>query len=358
MSAPTPVISVVVCSRNGADRIGPCLEAVTRQTVDVPFEIIVVDDGSTDNTRAVAESHRARVVRHERSRGVAAARNSGVAAARGEIVAFTDDDCVPHEHWLARLLEAYDDDRVVCAGGGIEVAGREGLVLRYLQNKNPLAPLELDLLASDRPIYRLGRYVRRTFVPPRPAAGTRPRAVSSLATANVSFRRAVLDAVGGFDESLLASEDEDICRRVRGRHPEAPLLFIPEALVTHVFTVDLRDTLRRSALYGRGSARLFGKYGGTPTVFPSPALLVGAATASAAGLVSPLLVALAPLALYPSWPRAAVRDREAQLALGSYVQVLEELCATLGFLHEHAGARRRRPTGCPASPRSSHRSHR
>ena len=87
-----PRISVVVCSLDGAAHIGRCLAALAAQRHDA-FEVIAVDDGSTDATGSIAVAAGARLVHHETPRGLSAARNAGLREARGAIVAFTDDDC-------------------------------------------------------------------------------------------------------------------------------------------------------------------------------------------------------------------------------------------------------------------------
>ncbi|MFD0468449.1 glycosyltransferase family 2 protein [Nonomuraea thailandensis] len=87
-----PSLSVVICSYNGAARLGRTLDALRAHPV---LEVIVVDDGSQDATGDVARDHGATVVRHEENRGAAAARDTGLRAAKGQVVAFLDDDCEP-----------------------------------------------------------------------------------------------------------------------------------------------------------------------------------------------------------------------------------------------------------------------
>jgi len=100
-SLPWPRISVVVCTYNGARTIRDCLEGLER--VAYPdYEVIVVDDGSTDATAAIARQYDCRLIRTE-NRGLASARNTGLDAATGEIVAYIDDDAYPDPHWLTYL---------------------------------------------------------------------------------------------------------------------------------------------------------------------------------------------------------------------------------------------------------------
>ena len=100
-----PRVSVVICSHNGAATIAECLEGVV--ALDYPnFEMIVVDDGSTDETSEIAEGFGLRLIRTE-NRGLSSARNTGLEAASGEIVAYLDDDARPDVHWLRYLAATF-----------------------------------------------------------------------------------------------------------------------------------------------------------------------------------------------------------------------------------------------------------
>ncbi len=338
-----PQISVVVCSLNGERHLGRCLAALSIQTHDA-YEVIVVDDGSTDATGSIAAAAGVRVVRHERPRGLSAARNAGIRLARGAVVVFTDDDCEPNPTWLAELDRTYrtagGTERIAGVGGAVDPAAPAGPMLRYLQLNNPLEPVEVELDGSRSVAYRFVRYVARNLST-RHSAGLRD--VRSLVGANMSFPRASLAAVGGFDERFtFGSDDEDICRRLRTRFPDRPLLFAPDATVRHWFEPSLCDTLRRSAAYGRGNARMAAIYGSGAIVFPFPVLVAGLV---AAGVRRPGLAALglvAPLLLFPRGPRAALRSRDWVHVAAPYVQVLQESSTNVGFVRGWRAARRRR----------------
>src|SRR5438067_1952039 len=100
-----PRISVIVCTYNGARTIRDCLDALERLTYP-NYEVIVVDDGSTDTTAAIARRHTCRLIQTE-NRGLASARNTGLEAATGEIVAYIDDDAYPDPDWLTYLAAAF-----------------------------------------------------------------------------------------------------------------------------------------------------------------------------------------------------------------------------------------------------------
>jgi glycosyltransferase involved in cell wall biosynthesis len=323
-------LSVVICSLNGAAGLDRCLHALADQTIRSRLEIIVVDDGSTDNTSDIARAHSVAVVRHVTNRGISAARNSGVKVASAPIVAFLDDDCEPEPQWAEQLLGGYDKG-VVGVGGPLVVGGAAGLMLHFLARHNPLDPLELELATSEKLPYRLYLYLRRQWMLPKQRG---QRDVFSFASANMSVRREVFIEVGGFDERFrFGSEDEDLCRRLRRRFPTGRLVFMPTAPVVHHFERSLRDTLRRRLAYGRGSAGLYRKWPSVrPTFFPGPIIIL-AMLASAVYL--PVLVVatiVMPHLLYPKGMRAAIADRSIQRLLDAYLMLAQESCDDLGFV--------------------------
>lgn len=154
-----PRVSVIVPTRNRAASLRSLLGALASQTYD-DFEVIVIDDGSTDGTDHVLDgaSERVRAVRTD-GVGAVEARCAGVKAARGEILAFTDDDCVPESDWLRIGIEAID-------GGADVVQGRT---------------------LPQRTLMSLERSVSH-------AAGD-----GLFPTCNVFYRRTAYERAGGFD---------------------------------------------------------------------------------------------------------------------------------------------------------------
>jgi GT2 family glycosyltransferase len=325
-----PELTVVICSLNGAAGVERCLSRLARQTVASCLQIVVVDDGSTDDTAAVATRHGVEVVRHRTNRGLAAARNSGVGAATAPIVAFLDDDCEPEPTWAERLVAAYRDDVIGVGGVVVPSAGR-GFMDAFLTRHNPLAPLELELERSAALTYRLRLYVRRQW---RAGSHAGRRVVYSLVGANMSFRRRALVDVGLFDARFtFGGEEFELCRRLARRHPDRPLLLEPDARVVHRFAPSLKDALRRSRAYGRGNARVYRTSPDTrPTFFPFPLLEAGALCLAARRPALLVPAAALPHAMFPRAMRDAFADRRFDALLDPYVQLAQEAAGNVGFV--------------------------
>jgi glycosyltransferase involved in cell wall biosynthesis len=321
-------LSVVICSLNGAAGVDRCLQALAAQK-DVSLQIIVVDDGSTDNTSEVAAAHGVTVLRHETNRGLSAARNTGIQAAAAPVVAFLDDDCEPEPMWATELLEAYEDG-VIGVGGPLVPSAPQRFMLGFLQRNNPLLPLEMNLARSENLLYRLHLYVLRQWTS---APQCDMREVYTLVGANMSFLRNVIAEIG-FDERFRFGGDElDVCLRIRRRFPAGRLIVTPDAVVRHHFVGSLQDTLRRSRAYGRGGAMLYLKWPTMrPTIFPGPMLVLALLVVSA---FVPLLLTMAvllPQLLYPAGLRFAVTNRRPASLFDPYIRLAQEMYGNIGYL--------------------------
>jgi glycosyltransferase involved in cell wall biosynthesis len=220
-------VSVVVPALNAASTIEGCLAALAEQTV-MPGEVIVVDDGSTDDTPAIARRMGAKVLVQDHA-GAGAARNRGVDAATGELLLFTDADCVPAGDWVERLVEALEDEEVVAARGVCKSNQREA-VARFAQ-------LEYD--EKHRQL-------------------ARRRYVDLVSTDSAAYRRHTFRQFGGFDEDYVASEDQDLSfRMVRSGHR---IVFAPDAVVIHRHRPTLRGYARRKFWIGYAKARIGRRY--------------------------------------------------------------------------------------------------
>ena len=224
-----PSISVVVCSYNGARTIRDCLESLRR--LEYPnFEVIVVDDGSTDATATIAREYGYRVISTE-NRGLSSARNTGLEAASGEIVAYLDDDAYPDPHWLTYLAATFSSDRHVGVGGPNVPPPGDGLTADCVAHA-PGGPIHV--LLSDRE-------------------------AEHIPGCNMAFRRECLQAIGGFDPQFrVAGDDVDVCWRLREQG--WTLGYSPAAMVWHHRRNSVRAYWKQQAGYGKAEALLERKW--------------------------------------------------------------------------------------------------
>jgi GT2 family glycosyltransferase len=224
-----PRVSVVVCSYNGARTIRDCLDGLSQ--LDYPdYEVIVVNDGSTDATARIASEYEVRLISTE-NRGLSAARNTGAAAATGDLVAYTDDDARPDPHWLQYLAATFSDGRFAAAGGPNIAPPGDGWIADCIANApgGPVHVLLDDCVAEHVP------------------------------GCNLAFRREWLLAIGGFDAIYRAAGDDvDACWRIRDAR--GVIGFSPAAMVWHHRRNSIRRYWTQQCAYGKAEALLEGKW--------------------------------------------------------------------------------------------------
>jgi len=241
--------SVIIPTRDRKRLLEGALESAALQ--DYPrdmFEVIVVNDGSTDGTREFIDTYAAghkgfdlTAVNIEAHRGVAHARNAGVTKSQGEIVAFMDDDCVADKNWLSCLDAAYRSrPDAVSVAARLENAYPDSLVARY-QYVHHLYGINAAYIPDG-----LGGAVKGVcFRLPESDGPVRGSACQA------SFLRRVLVEAGGYDESLTLSEDIELMLRLEGLGYPRPH-YTGAAAVKHFYRRELVKVLRQFYLYGRG----------------------------------------------------------------------------------------------------------
>lgn len=217
----SPRISAIICTHNRDDYLGAAIDSLLAQDCS-SYEIIVVDNASTDTTKAVVEARLPHLQLHyvyEATLGLSVARNAGANVAQGSILAYLDDDAEASSHWLSSLVSIYDtNDKVAIAGGKVTLIWPPGRT----------APQWLSQeMSSNLGAYDLGSEIVYITQP-----GLTPRGL------NYSIRADFLATIGGFDPNLgrvgknLLS-NEELVMTEKALSMGFQVAYLPDALVAH-----------------------------------------------------------------------------------------------------------------------------
>lgn len=193
-------VTVVIPVYNGEKYITHCLDALSKQ-IRPPDEVIVVDDGSTDRSAALAEARSVRVIR-QKNLGPAAARNNGIQHANGELILFTDSDCEPDPYWVIEMENSLNNP---------EIAGVKGA---YVTQQTGTVPRLVQFEFEER-------YDLMEKYP----------VIDFIDTYSAGFQRDVLRQMGGFNCTLIKNEDVDLSYRLASAGET--LIFNRKAIVFH-----------------------------------------------------------------------------------------------------------------------------
>lgn len=249
-----PRISVIVCTYNGSATIKKCLEGI--RNLDYPdFEVIVVNDGSTDGVTDIIKEFDVKLISTS-NRGLSSARNTGMYNAKAEIIAYIDDDAWPDPHWLQYIAQAYMSTDHACIGGPNIAPVDAGFISTCVANApgGPVHVLESDEIAEHVP------------------------------GCNMTFRKEALMKIGGFDPVFrTAGDDVDVCWRIQqsGR----TIGFHPAALVWHLRRNSFKAYWKQQKGYGKAEALLEAKW---PEKYNSLGHLAWAGRIYGNGFTSPL----------------------------------------------------------------------
>jgi len=229
-------VSVVVPAYNEGRTIGENLQALAEQTFRGDWEVIVADNGSTDDTREIVRRFmqrfpRLRLIEADGRQGAAHARNRGVEVARGDCILFVDADDVPGVGWVAALREALDEYDLVASRWECERLNPPGEGDRRIRGCAQAEGLQ--------------QYRYPPYLPHSGGCG-------------LGVRRKIHEEVGGFDESMRLLEDTDYCWRIQLTGHSFG--FADKGVVHIRFPDDPRGALRQARTWGEFNVLLYKKY--------------------------------------------------------------------------------------------------
>jgi len=209
-------ISIIIPTFNSAKVLQKCLESLTNQTIrSEGYEVIVVDDGSTDRTKDTVAKYPVKYL-YQQNSGPAAARNHGVEQAQGEVVLFTDADCEPQPNWIEEMVKPMDDPQVIGVKGAYKTRQKE-LVARLVQ------------IEYEHKYERMKKFKYIDFID----------------TYSAGYRKNIFLKYGGFDERYPKASVEDQEFSFRLSHDGYKMVFNPEAVVYHKHSARLLDYLKK-----------------------------------------------------------------------------------------------------------------
>ena len=229
-----PFVSIVIPAFNSASTLSPTIKACMDQ--DYPkdkFEVVVIDDGSDDNTKDAAAGFNVRYIYQKKS-GPASARNNGWRNSKGDAICFTDADCIPESDWVSKLVRHYNSDNTGAVAGSYSVHGSPYLLDKFVH-------YEIQDRHSRMPEY-----------------------ISSFGTYNVMIKRAVLEVTSGFNPEYYKASGEDTDLSYKIIRAGYRIYFAKDAMVNHknilrvwkYFLVQFRHGYWRMKLYKKNASMI------------------------------------------------------------------------------------------------------
>lgn len=340
-----PLFSVVICTFNGEHRIGTTLDSIfAQQYYSQNYEIVVVDDGSTDQTVAVVRRYpRVRLVQHEKNLGHSQARNTGLQAAKGKWIAFLDDDCTADPQWLHELQTALEQDGTLGVASLIAPERTRTISQRYLFQSGYGQPARLSLGKARSPFGRLWAYVKdkyTTALTRQPAAGV----VQEVYGASAAFPTEKVRQAGGYDPAIRSAEDREICARLHRTFPDDVFRFVPQAKIRHDFMESFWGHLRKLFVRQGDALAFYRQHRQTPPLFPFPVAILALTLLSVPfiGWYAVVVFLAAPLVFYSWWVVAAMRVGKLEYLWYVYMQCAEELVQVAGLVRAMVQMRKSR----------------
>ncbi len=209
------MVSVVIPAYNAEKTINKCLDSIMNQDCTEEYDVIVVDDGSTDSTpQIVLRFDNIRLIRQENA-GPASARNKGAAEAKGEIILFTDSDCFPTENWISEMVNPFKNNNEVVGVKGAYKTGQKEIAARFVQ-----------IEYQDKYNYM-----------------SKNKYIDFMDTYSAGFKRDVFLEMKGYDTEFPVACAEDVELSYRLSKRGFKMVFNPDAIVYHIHSNRLVDYL-------------------------------------------------------------------------------------------------------------------
>ena len=264
-------VSVVIITRNRADFIWEALEATTTQ--DYPdYEVLVVDSSTgadREKTERLAKKYGARYVAEPR-RGQSLARNTGIANTSGEILAFTDDDCVPAKDWLTQVVRNFSDPNVWICTGRVVQHTRSNSADLFEEVAGQDLGTERRMFTQADTRFGIGFFVANvTKVFAKHMKSSAPVPFGIGHGSSMVFRREALRKLGGFDErfggeSIIKYAIEDIELFYRALRAGHKIIYEPAALVRHKHKLSAEEVFKTRYIYSYTGAALMWEHRNSP----------------------------------------------------------------------------------------------
>lgn len=223
-------VSLYIPCCNAAATIQSCLRGVLKQTYPVE-EIVIVDDGSTDDTVKIAARYPVRIIRHQGNKGLAAARNTAIKGMKTELIASLDADCVPEPDWLRKLVKSFQKRQIGGAGGRLLDFHSSTVIDRW------------------RAVHMKQHWGNKKMPP------------SFLFGSNTVFRKQALTSIGCYHEDFKTNyEDVDVSKRLKKKGWD--LVYIPKAQAHHLKQDTISSILNSYWMWNAAYYKEVGWYSG------------------------------------------------------------------------------------------------
>lgn len=211
------MVSIIVPAYNAEKTIKGCLDALLNQDYNGNYEIIMIDDGSTDSTADIISGYKGVRLIKQSNAGPAAARNKGASEAKGESILFTDSDCVPERDWIRMMIEPFEQDKSVIGVKGAYRTRQREIAARFVQFEYED---KYDKMKRDETIDFIDTY-------------------------SAAFRRDIFLKMGGYDTSFPVACAEDVDLSYRMSAGGYKMVFNPNAIVYHIHPNTLTGYLKK-----------------------------------------------------------------------------------------------------------------